>query len=85
MWLDLYNYAQLAEDIGVGVYATRGTASQWTVEGLRDSFLRAVDGGEESLRMRKKAKELGDIAQREPGRYVAARVIAQLAESGYAW
>lgn len=84
LWLDLYNYAQLAEDIGVGVYATRGTAPQWTVEGLRDSFLRAVDGGEESLRMRKKAKELGDIAQREPGRYVAAKVIAGLAESGYA-
>ena len=84
LWMDLYNYAQMAEDIGVGVYATRGTAPQWTVEGLRDPFLRVLDGGKESLRIRQKARELGDIAQKEPGRYVAARVIARLAESGYA-
>lgn len=81
MWLDLYNYAQLVEDIGVGVYATRGTAPDWTVDGLRESFLKVVDGGEDSLRMRVKAKELGAVAQKEPGRLIAAKEVARLARS----
>ncbi|KAI0505116.1 hypothetical protein F5B22DRAFT_538212 [Xylaria bambusicola] len=81
MWFDLYNYAQLAEEIGVGVYATRGTAPNWTAEDLRRSFLKVVDGGQDSLRMRNKAKELGELAQKEPGRLTAAREIARLARS----
>ncbi|KAJ2984074.1 hypothetical protein NUW58_g6141 [Xylaria curta] len=84
MWLDCYNYAQLAEDVGVGVYATRATAPTWTVEGLRDSFLKVLDGGEEGRQMREKAKKLGETARREPGRYVAAREVARLAEFGHA-
>jgi hypothetical protein len=71
----------MAEDIGVGVYATRGTAPEWTVDGLRESFLRVVDGREDGLRMREKAKELGEMARKEPGRYVAAREIVRLASS----
>ncbi|KAI0551673.1 hypothetical protein F4679DRAFT_593066 [Xylaria curta] len=82
MWLDLYNYAQMAEDIGVGVYATRGIAPKWTVENLRESFLRVVDGGEESVRMRKMAKKFGDLAAEKPGRFVAAEEIVRLAGSG---
>ncbi|GAP92129.1 putative udp-glucoronosyl and udp-glucosyl transferase family protein [Rosellinia necatrix] len=84
MWLDCYNYAQLAEDVGVGVYATRDTAPYWTVAGLLDSFLRVLDGGPEARRMADKAAALGDVARREPGRYVAAREIARLAEFGHA-
>ncbi|KAI0410029.1 hypothetical protein F4802DRAFT_543079 [Xylaria palmicola] len=80
MWLDCYNYAQLAEDVGVGVYATRATAPDWTVEGLRDSFLRVLGDSEEGRRMREKAGELGEIARKKPGRYVAAKEIARLAE-----
>ncbi|KAI0857036.1 hypothetical protein F4860DRAFT_506359 [Xylaria cubensis] len=79
MWLDCYNYAQLAEDVGVGVYATRSTAPDWTVEGLRDSLLTVLDDREEGLRLRSKAKYLGEIARKDPGRYVAAREIARLA------
>ncbi len=84
MWLDCYNYAQLAEDVGVGVYANRASAPYWTVEGLRESFLRVLDGGEEGSRMREKAKRLGEMARKDPGRYVAAREIARLAASGHA-
>ncbi|KAI0446503.1 hypothetical protein F4803DRAFT_567884 [Xylaria telfairii] len=79
MWLDCYNYAQLAEDVGVGVYATRATAPDWTVEGLRDSLLRVLDEQEEGRQLRSKAKYLGEIARKEPGRYIAAREIARLA------
>lgn len=84
MWLDCYNYAQLAENIGVGVYANRASAPYWTVEGLRDSFLRVLDGKEEGLRMKAKAGRLGETARKDPGRYVAAREIARLASSGHA-
>ncbi|KAI1361827.1 hypothetical protein F5Y08DRAFT_313722 [Xylaria arbuscula] len=84
MWLDCYNYAQLAEDIGVGVYANRASAPYWTVEGLRDSFLRVLDGKKEGLKMKEKAERLGATAQKDPGRYVAAREIARLAGSGHA-
>ncbi|KAI0869765.1 hypothetical protein GGS24DRAFT_477829 [Hypoxylon argillaceum] len=84
MWLDCYNYAALAEDVGVGVYATRDTAPKWTVESLRDSFLKVLDGGEEGRKMAEKAKGLGEIARKDPGRYVAAREIARLAGSGHA-
>ncbi|KAI8955602.1 hypothetical protein F4801DRAFT_272837 [Xylaria longipes] len=79
MWLDCYNYAQLAEDVGVGVYATRSTAPDWTVQGLRDSLLRVLDERQEGIQLRSKAKYLGEIARKEPGRYVAAREIARLA------
>ncbi|KAI1127421.1 hypothetical protein F5Y10DRAFT_193524 [Nemania abortiva] len=84
MWLDCYNYAALAENAGIGVYATRDTAPTWTVEDLRDSFLKVVDGRDESRRMAEKAKGLGEIARKDPGRYMAAREIARLAGSGYA-
>jgi UDP:flavonoid glycosyltransferase YjiC (YdhE family) len=82
MWLDLYNFARLAEEVGVGVYATRGTAPEWTVDGLSKSFLRAVNGGEDCLRMREKAKKLGDIARKEPGRMVATRELVRYANLG---
>jgi UDP:flavonoid glycosyltransferase YjiC (YdhE family) len=81
MWLDLYNYAQMAEDIGVGVYATRGIAPEWSVARLRESFLRVVGGGQDSLRMKERAKELGELARKEPGRSVAAREIVRFTES----
>ncbi|KAK5632752.1 hypothetical protein RRF57_008466 [Xylaria bambusicola] len=83
-WLDCYNYAQLAEDIGVGVYANRDSAPYWTVDGLRDSFFRVLDGKEESRQMKEKAERLGETARKDPGRYVAAREIARLAGSGHA-
>lgn len=82
MWFDLYNFARLAEDIGVGVYATRDTAPQWTAKGLSDAFLRALDGREESSRLKEKAKAIGVLARENPGRYIAAREIVMLAQSG---
>ncbi|KAI0976908.1 hypothetical protein F4678DRAFT_128756 [Xylaria arbuscula] len=84
MWLDCYNYAQLAEDVGVGIYANRASAPNWTVEGLREGFLQVLQGGEKGSQIREKAARLGEIARENPGRYVAAREIARLAGSGHA-
>ncbi|KAI0203444.1 hypothetical protein F4808DRAFT_19934 [Astrocystis sublimbata] len=79
MWLDCYNYAQMAEDMGVGVWATRATAPGWTVQGLRDGFLKVLGEREESLQLRSKAKSVGEVARKEPGRYTAAAEIARWA------
>lgn len=84
IWEDHYNFAQMVEDLGLGVFATRGTAPEWTVNGLADPFLKILDSSEASAKMRKEARRIGQIARRDPGRYVAAREIFKLAASGYA-
>lgn len=78
MWVDLYNYAMLAELTGVGIYATRGTAPEWSVQGLSKAFLDVVDGPH-SAEMREKAQSIGRLIRREPGSHQAAAVIACLA------
>ncbi|KAH9909670.1 UDP-Glycosyltransferase/glycogen phosphorylase [Xylariomycetidae sp. FL2044] len=75
---DHYNFAQLAEDLGVGLYATRDTAPDWTVAGLAGPILRLLADGTESLAVRQEARRIGELAQRNPGRYVAAKVVADL-------
>ena len=78
MWLDLYNFAQLAEQIGVGVWACRGTSPRWAPGCLADAILE-VAGSDE---MRGKAQQLSAQIRKTPGRDVAADVIAKLAMSG---
>lgn len=81
-WLDLYNFAQLVEDIGVGVWGCRETSPSWTPECLRDAITKVIGKDDASVALREKAKEIGKIAQRKPGKDIAARVIAELAGSG---
>ncbi|KAK8047830.1 glycosyltransferase family 1 [Apiospora saccharicola] len=78
MWVDLYNYATLAEFTGVGVYATRGTAPDWSVEGLSSAFL-AVLTGPNSAGMRERARAVAERMRRDPGSHQAAKAIAELA------
>ncbi|KAL6922729.1 hypothetical protein FSHL1_000003 [Fusarium sambucinum] len=83
LWADLYSYAALVETIGIGVWACPATSPKWTVEGLTHAFLKVLDGGEASVSMREKAREVGDKMQAtEKGRDVAARKVAELAYSG---
>ncbi|KAJ4196151.1 hypothetical protein NW767_009611 [Fusarium falciforme] len=80
LWADLYGYAALAENIGVGVWACRGTNPDWTVDHLSQSLLKVLDGGEASLSMREKAKKLAEkIHAGGEGREIAAKKIAELA------
>ncbi|ETS81666.1 hypothetical protein PFICI_06668 [Pestalotiopsis fici W106-1] len=78
MWEDLYNFAQLAEDLGIGVYACRRTAPAWTVEDLVDAFGKVVMETEASLKMRETAHRIGVISRKRPGREVAAELIAEM-------
>lgn len=82
LWMDLYNMAMLVEQVGVGVYASRGTAPGWTVDGLVRGLQRVLDD-DEARAMREKAADLGAKTKKRPGRTIAAGVIAGLARSGH--
>lgn len=79
MWEDHYNFAQLAEDLGVGLYGTRETAPYWTVDGLVAPIKQILSGNERSEKIKVKAKQVGRLAREEPGRYVSAKVVADMA------
>ncbi|KAK8079384.1 hypothetical protein PG997_007202 [Apiospora hydei] len=81
LWADLYNYAALVETSGIGIYGSRGTAPNWTVEGLTNAFLTVVDD-EKAAGMREKSQKLSQKAKERPGRVVAAAEIAKWAASG---
>jgi hypothetical protein len=80
LWADLYNFAALAETIGVGVWGCKETTPDWTSECLTSSLLRILDGTQNSVSFRNKAKLLGDKVQAgDKGRDIAAREVAKLA------
>jgi UDP:flavonoid glycosyltransferase YjiC (YdhE family) len=80
LWADLYNYAQLAEQTGVGVWACRATSPEWTPECIRDDILKVALN--ETLRT--KAREISaEAGKNGPGRDISAGIIAQLARSGH--
>ncbi|KAI1376968.1 hypothetical protein F4677DRAFT_454144 [Hypoxylon crocopeplum] len=82
-WLDHFNFAQLTEYVGVGVWGCKGTSPYWTAECLRDAMLTVVDPGETGQAMREKARRFGELVQSNPGQYIVAREIAKLTASGY--
>lgn len=81
-WADLYNLAQLVEDLGIGVWGCRDTSPGWSVDGLRTSMLKVLDGRPSSTAMREKAVEFGNSARKNLGRNIAADELARLAGSG---
>jgi UDP:flavonoid glycosyltransferase YjiC (YdhE family) len=78
IWEDHYNFAQLTEDLGLGIYATRGTAPDWTVDGIAGPILQVVGDNARSRSIRAEAKRIGHISKSKPGRYVAAEEIAKV-------
>jgi len=71
------------EDLGLGIYATRGTAPYWTVNSLADPFLGILNDNDITAKIKKEAARIGQIARKHPGRYVAGREIYKLIASGY--
>ena len=78
MWVDLFNFAQLAEQIGVGVWGCRETSPHWASDCLSEAILKVAG----SSSMKEKAAQLSAQSREKPGRDVAAEVIAKLAMSG---
>jgi UDP:flavonoid glycosyltransferase YjiC (YdhE family) len=83
LWADLYNYAQLAEQLGVGFWACRETSPDWTPECLSDGIVK-VAASSESEAFQTKAREISAAAGKDGhGRDISAGIIAQLAMSGH--
>jgi UDP:flavonoid glycosyltransferase YjiC (YdhE family) len=83
LWVDLYNYAALAEGLGVGLWASRRTAPGWTVEELSSALLTILSEDDPAgASMRAKARALGERARVRPGRDHAADIVAELAATG---
>ncbi|KAF3000608.1 hypothetical protein E8E14_001515 [Neopestalotiopsis sp. 37M] len=82
-WADLYDYAVIAETIGVGVWGCRETSPDWTNECLEHALLSVLQDGPTSFSLASKAQAFGELASSMgPGRDAAARIIAGLAGSG---
>ncbi|KAK5627441.1 hypothetical protein RRF57_003156 [Xylaria bambusicola] len=82
-WADHFSFAQLTQDIGVGVWGCSDASPFWAAACLRDAFVTVLDS-DRSVQIQEKAKYFGEIAKSNPGQYVAAREIAKWAASGYA-
>lgn len=80
MWIDLYNFAALAETMGVGIWGCKDTSPDWTIEALSEDILRVIGDGHASASMREKAKAIGtSIRAGKKGRDISAAEIAKLA------
>ncbi|PTB77337.1 glycosyltransferase family 1 protein [Trichoderma longibrachiatum ATCC 18648] len=81
LWADLYNYAQTAEYLGVGIWPNKTLAPDWDAAGLAEAFLEVLSGNR-SAAMRENAKALARRGEEYGGRKVAARLIAEMAAGG---
>lgn len=82
-WADHYNFAQLVEDAGVGVWACRLSGPAWTAACLSESISKVIDSDAASQAIQERARVLGKVAlQNGPGRFAAAARVAELAASG---
>ncbi|KLU82314.1 hypothetical protein MAPG_01387 [Magnaporthiopsis poae ATCC 64411] len=84
LWADCYNYAAMAEGLGLGIWASRQSAPDWTVEEISASMLKLLsDDDPFTVSARAKAKALSDKAKVRPGRDHAADIIAEFATKGH--
>lgn len=72
----------MVEYLGIGVWAGRDIAPEWTPTTLSKAYLRVLKGNE-SIAMREKAKSLGQVAASYGGRITAAAKVASLARESY--
>lgn len=82
LWVDLYDFAQLVEYLGIGTWACQNTSPHWTAECLASAFLKVLESTEASDDMKHRAKGFGDQAQVQSGRTIAAEEVAKLAALG---
>ncbi|VUC30699.1 unnamed protein product [Clonostachys rosea] len=81
LWFDLFNFANTAEYLGIGIWAGRSTTPEWVSESLAEGFRTALVGPT-SVSLREKAQKLGEVARQYDGRKIAADEIARLASIG---
>jgi UDP:flavonoid glycosyltransferase YjiC (YdhE family) len=79
-WADLYDYAARVEYLGVGVWANKLAAPDWTAAELSAAFMAVLDDHSPRAKsLRTKAKDLGDRFDNSTGSACSAREMAALA------
>ena len=81
MWADMYNFARIAEYLGIGIWAGQDIAPTWEAGRLSRAIMEALDGPT-SESMKKKAKDLAQVASTYGGRQTAAQEFARWAAAG---
>lgn len=66
------------EYLGIGVYGSRKAAPRVERAELSAALMKVIGDGEEASKMRLKAKELGEIANKTGGRVKAVEKIEEL-------
>ena len=82
-WADLYDYAQLVENLNIGVWGCRATSPDWTAECIQQAILFVLEDSPTSSSMTRNAASFRELTRKSVGRDVAAREVARLAASGY--
>jgi UDP:flavonoid glycosyltransferase YjiC (YdhE family) len=82
-WADLYDFAQLVEDLNIGVWGCRATSPDWTAECIQQAVLFVLEGSPASASIARNAASFGELARKSVGRDVAAQEVARLAASGH--
>lgn len=81
-WWDLYDMAIRAEYVGIGIYGNRSVAPGIDATELGSAISRLLSPGEESDKLSRRAKEIGEICRRAPGKKGAVAKILELVEGG---
>ena len=80
-WADLYDYAQLVENLKIGVWGCRATSPDWTAECIQQAVLFVLEDSPTSSSMARNAASFRELARKSVGRDVAAQEVARLAAS----
>ncbi|MCJ1306439.1 hypothetical protein MMC25_000081 [Agyrium rufum] len=79
VWFDTYDYANRAEYLGIGIWASKKTAPRIYCNELTNALSIILEDDERGRSIRAKAAELGVFCQKTEGREVAAdKVMAML-------
>lgn len=79
MWIDLYSFAQLTEQLGLGLWACRSVTPYFDAQCLSDAILKMLDGSPESKAMTTNIQAISAKVRGSPGRDIAADLIAKMA------
>ena len=71
-----------AEYVGVGIWGNRNSAPGLEAAELTAAFMTLLGNGTRADELRRKAREIGEICRRRPGRDWAADEVAALAGKG---
>ena len=78
VWCDTYDFARHVEFLGVGVWGNKEVAPHVGAEEVAGAVLRVVGLEEEHERIRRKARELGEVCERAGGRRKAAETVFEM-------